>query len=86
MSGDANQSMEPAAANRHGRSPKGELSGESESIEPKCEPTYQLSSKPECDDEAGAGIEPAMRPRSHLLIRSAYVCVCVYLSIDKGKS
>jgi hypothetical protein len=27
-------------------------------IEPKCEPTHQLSSKPECDDKAGAGIDP----------------------------
>jgi hypothetical protein len=38
---------------------KGELSGESESIEPVVQASLYLSSKPECDVEAGAGIEPA---------------------------
>jgi hypothetical protein len=31
---EAGAGMEPAGAERHGRSPQGELSGESESIEP----------------------------------------------------
>ena len=51
--------MEPAGAERHRRSPKGELAGESESIEPACEAKTPLSTKPERDVEAGAGIEPA---------------------------
>jgi hypothetical protein len=38
---------------------KGELSGESESIEPACEAKTLLSTKAERDLEAGAGIEPA---------------------------
>ena len=38
---------------------KGELSGESESIEPACGAKAPLSTKAERDLEAGAGIEPA---------------------------
>jgi hypothetical protein len=38
---------------------KGELSGESESIEPAREAKALLSTKAERDLEAGAGIEPA---------------------------
>ena len=33
----AGAGMEPAGAERHGQSPKGERAGASESIEPKCE-------------------------------------------------
>ena len=40
---------------------KGELSGESESIEPACETKTPVSTKPACHLEAGAGIEPANR-------------------------
>ncbi len=50
--------MEPAGAERHRRSPKDELAGASESIEPARRKT-PLSNKPERDAEAGAGIEPA---------------------------
>ena len=38
---------------------KGELAAASESIEPACEAKASLSTKPERDFEAGAGIEPA---------------------------
>ena len=38
---------------------KGELAAASESIEPACEAKAPLSTKPERDFEAGAGIEPA---------------------------
>ena len=51
--------MEPAGAERHRRSPLGELSGESESIEPVHETDATLSTKSERVVEAGAGIEPA---------------------------
>jgi hypothetical protein len=51
--------MEPAGAERHGRSPKGELAGASESIEPVHGTKAPLSNKPERDQKAGAGIEPA---------------------------
>ena len=51
--------MEPAGAERHRRSPEGELAGASESIEPARGMKTPLSTKPERDLEAGAGIEPA---------------------------
>ena len=51
--------MEPAGAERHRRSPQGELAAASESIEPACEARVPVSKKPERDLEAGAGIEPA---------------------------
>ena len=50
---------EPAGAERHRRSPKGELSGDSESIEPAHRMQASLSNEIERDLEAGAGIEPA---------------------------
>ena len=40
---------------------KGELAAASESIEPACKAKAPLSTKPEHDLEAGAGIEPANR-------------------------
>ena len=52
--------MEPAGAERHRRSPKGELRREaSESIEPARSKKASLSNETERDCEAGAGIEPA---------------------------
>jgi hypothetical protein len=51
--------MEPAAAERHGRSPKGEFAGATESIEPAGETLAPLSTRPMHVVEAGAGIEPA---------------------------
>ncbi len=51
--------MEPAGAERHRRSPEGERAGASESIEPARGMKIPLSTKPERDREAGAGIEPA---------------------------
>jgi hypothetical protein len=51
--------MEPAGDERHGRSPKGELAGASESIEPAGEPKATVSIKSERVVKAGAGIEPA---------------------------
>jgi hypothetical protein len=44
---------------RRAGSPKGELSGESESIEPARKAKAPLTTKPERDFKAGAGIEPA---------------------------
>jgi hypothetical protein len=41
--------------------PNGELAAASESIEPACKAKAPLSTKPERDFEAGAGIEPANR-------------------------
>jgi hypothetical protein len=53
--------MEAAGAERHRRSPVGELSGESESIEPARGTKATLSTKSESVVKAGAGIEPANR-------------------------
>ena len=52
--------MEPAGAERHRRSSKGERAGARESIEPEGEskPVVQQTAHV---DEAGAGIEPANR-------------------------
>ena len=51
--------MEPAGAERHRRSPEGELAGASESIEPARRKKASLSNETERNIEAGAGIEPA---------------------------
>ena len=51
--------MEPAGAERHRRSPEGELAGASESIEPARRKKASLSNEAERNIEAGAGIEPA---------------------------
>ena len=51
--------MEPAGAERHRRSPEGELAGASESIEPARRMKASLSNETERNIEAGAGIEPA---------------------------
>ena len=53
--------MEPAGAERHRRSPEGELAGASESIEPARRKKASLSNETERNIEAGAGIEPANR-------------------------
>ena len=51
--------MEPAGAERHRRSPEGELAGASKSIEPARRKKASLSNETERNIEAGAGIEPA---------------------------
>jgi hypothetical protein len=51
--------MEPVGAERHRRSPEGELAGASESIEPARRKKASLSNETERNIEAGAGIEPA---------------------------
>jgi hypothetical protein len=51
--------MEPAGAERHRRSPEGELAGVSESIEPARRKKASSSNETERNIEAGAGIEPA---------------------------
>ena len=51
--------MEPAGAERHRRSPEGELAGASESIEPARRKKASSSNETERNIEAGAGIEPA---------------------------
>ena len=53
--------MEPAGAERHRRSPKGELAGASESIEPPRRKKASSSNEAERNIEAGAGIEPTNR-------------------------
>jgi hypothetical protein len=50
--------MDPAGAERHRRSPEGELSGASESIEPARRKKGSLSNETERNIEAGVGIEP----------------------------
>ena len=56
--------MEPAGAERHRRSPGGELAGASESIEPGRRKKASLSNETERNIETGMGIEPANRFRT----------------------
>ena len=55
----AGAGMELAGAERHRRSPEGELAGASESIEPARRKKTSLSNETERNIEAGTGMEPA---------------------------
>ena len=57
--------MEPAGAERHRRSPKGELAGASESIEPGRRKKASLSNESERNIEAGAALRSQSRCPLH---------------------